>query len=96
MLWLPTPRPRYTGAMPDGTTPPPALGTATFTLANVVTMLRLCAVPVAVWLVLRGQFLAAFWLFAAAGLLLPPSTESWLSTSRRLLRQRGAPPRCPR
>jgi len=76
-LWLPTPRPRYTGAMPDGTNPPPALGTATFTLANVVTMLRLCAVPVAVWLVLRGQFLAAFWLFAAAGL--SDALDGWLA-----------------
>jgi cardiolipin synthase len=63
--------------MPDGTTPPPALGTATFTLANVVTMLRLCAVPVAVWLVLRGQFLAAFWLFAAAGL--SDALDGWLA-----------------
>jgi len=53
--------------MPDGAPPPPALGTATFTVPNVITMLRLCAVPVAVWLVVRGEFLAAFWLFAAAG-----------------------------
>lgn len=63
--------------MPDGNPSPPALGTATFTLANIVTMLRLCAVPVAVWLVLRGQFLAAFWLFAAAGL--SDAIDGWLA-----------------
>ena len=68
---------RYTAAMPDGNPPPPALGTATFTLANVITMLRLCAVPVAVWLVLRGQFLAAFWLFAAAGI--SDAVDGWLA-----------------
>ena len=68
---------RYTAAMPDGNPSPPALGTATFTLANVITMLRLCAVPVAVWLVLRGQFLAAFWLFAAAGI--SDAVDGWLA-----------------
>jgi len=63
--------------MPDGTKPPPALGSATFTVANLVTFLRLCAVPVAVWLVLRGQFLAAFWLFVAAGL--SDALDGWLA-----------------
>jgi cardiolipin synthase (CMP-forming) len=63
--------------MPDGSTPPPALGSATFTMANLVTFLRLCAVPVAVWLVLRGQFLAAFWLFVAAGL--SDALDGWLA-----------------
>ena len=63
--------------MPEGSPPTPALGTAMFTLANVVTLLRLCAVPVAVWLVLRGQFLAAFWLFAAAGL--SDALDGWLA-----------------
>lgn len=63
--------------MPDGTNPPPALGTATFTLPNVITMLRLCAVPAAVWLVLRGEFLAAFWLFAAAAI--SDAVDGWLA-----------------
>jgi cardiolipin synthase len=63
--------------MPDGTTPSSEPGSATFTLANLVTFLRLCAVPVAVWLVLRGQFLAAFWLFAAAGL--SDALDGWLA-----------------
>jgi cardiolipin synthase len=63
--------------MPDGSNQPPALGTATFTLPNVISMLRLCAVPVAVWLVVRGEFLAAFWLFAAAGI--SDALDGWLA-----------------
>jgi cardiolipin synthase len=63
--------------MPDGSKSPPSPGSATFTVANFVTFLRLCAVPVAVWLVLRGQFLAAFWLFVAAGL--SDALDGWLA-----------------
>ncbi len=63
--------------MPDGTNTPQAQGSATFTMANFVTFLRLCAVPVAVWLVLRGQFIAAFWLFIAAGL--SDALDGWLA-----------------
>jgi cardiolipin synthase (CMP-forming) len=63
--------------MPDGSETPPIPGSATFTMANFVTFLRLCAVPVAVWLVLRGQFLAAFWLFVAAGL--SDALDGWLA-----------------
>lgn len=63
--------------MLDGTKTSPAPGTATFTLANFITVLRLCAVPVAVWLVLREQFLVAFWLFVAAGL--SDAIDGWLA-----------------
>ena len=35
---------------------------------NVISLGRLLAVPVTVWLVLSGQLLAAFWLFVAAGI----------------------------
>ena len=63
--------------MPDGTKTSPAPGTATFTLANFITVLRLCAVLVAVWLVLREQFLVAFWLFVAAGL--SDAIDGWLA-----------------
>ena len=76
-LWQPGRHARYTGAMPDGTRSSPALGSATFTVANFVTFLRLCAVPVAVWLVLRDQFLAAFWLFVAAGV--SDAIDGWLA-----------------
>lgn len=63
--------------MPDGGNRTPAPGSATFTLPNAITLLRLCAVPVAVWLVLRGQFLAAFWLFVAAGI--SDAIDGWLA-----------------
>ncbi len=69
--------PGYTAPMPDDRTPPSALGSATFTVANIITLLRLCAVPVAVWLVLREQFLAAFWLFAAAGI--SDAIDGWIA-----------------
>ncbi len=64
--------------MPDGTQlgqdgPPSAL----LTLPNVITFARLCAVPVAVWLVLDGAFAWAFWLFVAAGL--SDALDGWLA-----------------
>ena len=76
-LWPAPSLSRYTRRMPDGSKPFQAPGTATFTVANFVTFLRLCAVPVAVWLVLRDQFFAAFWLFAAAGL--SDALDGWLA-----------------
>lgn len=58
------------GRMPDGLDP--RLGRARdaglFTVPNVITLMRLCAVPLAVWLVLRQRLDLAFWLFVAAGL----------------------------
>jgi cardiolipin synthase (CMP-forming) len=36
--------------------------------ANLITLARLCSVPVAIWLVLDGDLAAAFWIFVAAGL----------------------------
>jgi len=66
--------------MTDVATPSPAPGTSAFTMANMVTVLRLCAVPVTVWLVLDGQFLAAFWLFAAAGA--SDALDGWLARRR--------------
>ena len=36
-------------------------------LPNIITLGRLLAVPVAVWLILNGNFGIAFWLFVAAG-----------------------------
>jgi cardiolipin synthase len=37
------------------------------TLPNAITLARLCAVPLAVWLMVQHRFQAAFWLFVAAG-----------------------------
>ncbi len=63
--------------MPDGSRLAPALGTAVLTLPNVITFARLCAVPVAVWLVLRRDTGAAFWLFVAAGA--SDAVDGWLA-----------------
>lgn len=53
--------------MPDGSHLVSRPPTGLLTLANAVTFARLCAVPMAVWLVLHDDYLAGFWLFAAAG-----------------------------
>ena len=37
-------------------------------LPNFITLARLLSVPVAVWLILEGEFAAAFWVFVAAGI----------------------------
>lgn len=37
-------------------------------LPNLITVLRLVAVPVTIWLILAGYFQAAFWVFLAAGI----------------------------
>jgi len=36
-------------------------------IPNIITIGRLLAVPVTIWLILEGNYLAAFWLFVAAG-----------------------------
>jgi len=36
-------------------------------LPSALTLARLCAVPVTIWLILDGAFGAAFWIFVAAG-----------------------------
>lgn len=53
--------------MPDGSNIKRPAAPGLLSLPNIVTLGRLCAVPMAVWLVLRGAYLPAFWLFAAAG-----------------------------
>lgn len=49
-------------------------------LANIITFARLCAVPVAVWLVLHDWLLGGFWLFLAAGL--SDALDGWLARRR--------------
>lgn len=41
---------------------------ALITVPNVITVARLCAVPLLAWLMLNGFWVAAFWLFIIAGL----------------------------
>lgn len=50
------------------------------TLPNAITLARLLAVPAAVWLVVRGWYDAALWLFLLAGL--SDAVDGWLA--RRL------------
>jgi cardiolipin synthase (CMP-forming) len=49
-------------------------------LANAITLGRICLVPLAVWLVLRGACFAAFWLFLAAGA--SDAVDGWLARRR--------------
>lgn len=73
------------GAMPEGVTPearsghaPPARpGSTLLNLPNAITFARLCAVPLAVWLVLRRDLHLAFALFVAAGL--SDAVDGWLA-----------------
>ncbi|MDE2517727.1 MAG: CDP-alcohol phosphatidyltransferase family protein [Rhodospirillales bacterium] len=63
--------------MPDGAGLRPAAGDALLTLPNAITFARLCAVPVAVWLVLEHRLIAAFALFVAAGI--SDAVDGWLA-----------------
>ena len=55
----------------------PARSSAVLTLANLVTVARLCAVPAAIYLVLHTAYPAAFWLFLAAGA--SDAVDGWLA-----------------
>jgi cardiolipin synthase len=66
--------------MPDGSKLSPPVADGLVTLPNAITFARLCAVPVAVWLVLQEDFAFAFWLFAAAGA--SDAIDGWLARRR--------------
>jgi cardiolipin synthase (CMP-forming) len=63
--------------MPDGSQVGRGASGVLLTLPNVITFGRLCAVPLAVWLVLEEQFADAFFLFVAAGL--SDAVDGWLA-----------------
>jgi cardiolipin synthase len=66
--------------MPDGAKldrPIALAGSAIVTVPNAISLARLCAVPLAVWLVLRQDMREAFWLFLAAGL--SDGVDGWLA-----------------
>jgi cardiolipin synthase len=63
--------------MPDGPAPEPAPIGPLVNLANIITFGRLCAVPLAFWLVLVHRIGDAFLLFVAAGL--SDALDGWLA-----------------
>ena len=63
--------------MPDGSQYPGNGTSVVFTLANMVTFARLCAVPLAFLLVLEHRLAEAFFLFVAAGV--SDAVDGWLA-----------------
>ena len=63
--------------MPDGSPADPGPTKSLVNLANVITFGRLCAVPLAFWLVLAHQIDDAFFLFMAAGM--SDAVDGWLA-----------------
>jgi cardiolipin synthase len=63
--------------MPDGRPIEPRTNASLVNLANIITFGRLCAVPLAFWLVLEHLISDAFLLFVAAGL--SDALDGWLA-----------------
>lgn len=68
---------RVAAIMPDGTELGTGSSSALLTVPNIITFARLCAVPLAVWLVLQRRIEEAFYLFVAAGL--SDAVDGWLA-----------------
>jgi cardiolipin synthase (CMP-forming) len=66
--------------MPDGTQMGREQTSALWTIPNMITFGRLCAVPLAVWLVLQHRIAEVFYLFVAAGL--SDAVDGWLARRR--------------
>ena len=63
--------------MPDGSEFGRTVSSGLLTAPNIVTFARLCAVPLAFWLVLEHRLDQAFFLFVAAGL--SDAVDGWLA-----------------
>ena len=63
--------------MPDGSPTEGRTTASLVNLANIITFGRLCAVPLAFWLVLDHRIADAFLLFVAAGL--SDALDGWLA-----------------
>jgi cardiolipin synthase (CMP-forming) len=63
--------------MPDGSSPKRGTTTSLVNLPNVITFGRLCAVPLAFWLVLDHRIADAFLLFVVAGV--SDALDGWLA-----------------
>jgi cardiolipin synthase len=66
--------------MPDGSQIRPPNSAVLLTLPNLITVARLCAVPLAVWLVLQHRLEEAFFLFMLAGV--SDAVDGWLARHR--------------
>jgi len=58
------------------------------TLPNVITLARLMSVPLGVWLLLQGSFIAGFWVILAAGL--SDAVDGFLARRLGMLSRLGA------
>ena len=67
--------------MPDGLPAKPGKTASLANLANIITFGRLCAVPLAFWLVLVHRIGNAFLLFVAAMLSAPPVRQKILCST---------------
>ena len=76
------------GAPPGGGAPDGTYDSAIFTLPNVITFARLCAVPGTVWLILQHRLDLAFWVFVAAGI--SDGIDGWLARVRNARSRLGA------
>jgi cardiolipin synthase len=80
-------------ALPDAPDTPPRPagpdpadnGAGLFTVPNIITLARICAVPAAVWLMLRHRLDLAFLVFVGAGI--SDAVDGWLA---RVWNQRSA------
>ncbi|MGE0222786.1 MAG: CDP-alcohol phosphatidyltransferase family protein [Acetobacteraceae bacterium] len=63
--------------MPDGGRMPSTTNANLLNLPNMITFARLCAVPLAFWMILEHRLDRAFFLFAAAGI--SDAVDGWLA-----------------
>ena len=68
------------GGNSAASTAPPRGGHDVLNLPNIITFARLCAVPLAVWLVIQREMGLAFGLFALAGV--SDAVDGWLARRR--------------
>jgi cardiolipin synthase len=66
--------------MPDGTEMSREQSSALLTIPNMITFGRLCAVPLAIWLVLQHRIAEVFYLFVGAGM--SDAVDGWLARRR--------------
>ncbi|HVY18110.1 MAG TPA: CDP-alcohol phosphatidyltransferase family protein [Rhodopila sp.] len=66
--------------MPEAPAPRPGMAAILFTLPNLITFGRICAVPLAFWALLRHRMDEAFVIFVAAGL--SDALDGWLARRR--------------